>query len=171
MDTKRFQEISAALLKKHWGLNLSDTNLHNSEVVSDCIKNGYRPYFVVAEHADFYADFHGIDRIKRAWPVSLIPADEDAVIQHLPIPSIVFATEMNDHTKAMSMYEAFAKGSSSMCSQNHEETMAMYKPNQRAERWFVQMLEKGRGYLTEDERTATSNDDTEQQSEIERPRA
>lgn len=169
MKIKRFQEIAEALLKKHYGLELNDTILHTDEVVADCIKQGYRPYQVVDEHADFYAEYHGIDRISkdgRSWPVSLTPADEDAVIQHLPIPSIVFAAKMNDHTKAMSMYEAFAKGSSSMCSQNHEETIAMYKPNQRAQKWFLLMLEKGRGYLTSDEQASTSDKQSKNSSAV-----
>lgn len=60
MSVKCFQAIAAALLKKHYGLELNDTHLHDEEVVAECIKQGYRPYQVVAEHAE-EADLYRID--------------------------------------------------------------------------------------------------------------
>jgi ankyrin repeat protein len=152
---KRFQEIAAGLLKNHYGLELNDTHLCDDVIVLECIKQGYRPYQVVAKHAS-EAGLDRVDKDERyGAPSNITVADEDAVIQHLPIPSIVFAAEMSDHTKAMSMYEAFAKGSGSVCSQNHDETRALFRPNKRTERWFLQMLEKGRGYLTSEEQGST----------------
>ena len=52
MNVKLFQEIAAALLERHYGLELNDTSLHDEAVVAECIEQGYRPYQVVAEHAD-----------------------------------------------------------------------------------------------------------------------
>ncbi len=159
MNVKRFQEIAAALLTKHYGLDLNDTHLWDDSVVAECIKQGYRPFQVVAEHAE-QADIDRID--KSGYGVSskaaITAADEDAVVQHLPIPSIEFASANNDYVKALSMYEAFAKGSGSMCSQDRDETLARFRPNRRAERWFLKMLQLGRGYLTEEEQVFVLND-------------
>lgn len=52
MDVKRFQEIAAVLLKKHYGLELNDTELHDDNIVRQYIEQGFRPYQVIAEHAD-----------------------------------------------------------------------------------------------------------------------
>ncbi len=87
MNVKRFQEIAAALLTKHYGLDLNDTHLWDDSVVAECIKQGYRPFQVVAEHAE-QADIDRID--KSGYGVSskaaITAADEDAVVQHLPCP-------------------------------------------------------------------------------------
>ena len=45
-----------------------------------------------------------------------------------------------------------------MCSQNRDETMARFKPSRRSEKWFLQMLEKGRGFLTSEEQKVALND-------------
>lgn len=159
MNVNRFQAIVAALLEKHYGLALNDTHLGDNSVVAECIKQGNRPYQVVAEHAQ-EVDLDRIDRYDYGVPSkALITADdEDAVIQNLPIPSIQAACDNNDYVKALSMYEAFAKGSGSVCSQNRSETLAAYKPTRRAESWFLKMIEKGRCYLTVEEQEFVLND-------------
>lgn len=159
MDVKRFKEIAAALLTKHYGLNLNDTHLWDDSVVAECIKQSYRPYQVVAEHAA-ESDLDRIDKSDYGVPskAAITVADEDTVIQHLPIPSIELASQNNDYVKALSMVEAFAEGSGSMCSQNRDETLAMFKPNRRTEAWFLKMVEMGRGYLTEEEQMFALND-------------
>lgn len=90
---KRFQEIAAALLMKHYGLTLNDTNLWDESVVAECIKQGYRPYQVVAEHAEL-ADINRIDKREYGVPSKspITEAEENAVIRHSPIPSI----QLND---------------------------------------------------------------------------
>lgn len=159
MTTCRFQQIAGHLLKKHYGLELSDTHLHDEKIVAECIRQGYRPYQVVAEHAE-EADLDRIDKSEYGVPskAGINTADEDAAIQHLPIPSIQLASKNNDYVKASNMYDAFAKNSGSMCSQNRDETLAMFKPNRRAEAWFLKMLENSRGYLTEEEQVFVLND-------------
>lgn len=79
MSVKCFQAIAAALLKKHYGLELNDTHLHDEEVVAECIKQGYRPYQVVAEHAE-EADLYRIDCFDYGVPskTAITAADEDA---------------------------------------------------------------------------------------------
>lgn len=148
---KRFQVVAAALLKTHYGLELNDTELHDSKVVAQCINQGYRPYQVVAEHAA-EADLDRIDK-QAGFGVpskaAITAADEDAAIAQLPIPSIVAASEVNDYVTAVSMYDAFTQGSGTTLAQDRAETLARYKPNQRAERWFQKMVDLGRGYLTQ----------------------
>lgn len=81
----------------------------------------------------------------------------NAGIQHLPIPSIQFATHMNDYVKASSMFEAY-NGEGEMCFKNQYEIMAKFKPSRRAENWFRKMLENRRGYLTEAEQAFIRDD-------------
>ena len=160
MSVKRFQEIAAALLKKHYGLELNDTHLYDDVIVTECIGLGYRPFQVVAEHAREA----GLDRIDKGAgfgvpsKIAITVDDEDAVIQHLPIPSIVFATHMNDYVKASTMYDAFTNGKGLTTFRNMAETLAMHKHSRRAENWFLKMLELGRNYLTEAEETFILND-------------
>jgi cytoskeleton-binding toxin CbtA-like protein len=56
----RFQKIAAILLQKHYGLGLNDTHLYDENIVSQCIQQGFRPYQVIAEHAN-EADLDRID--------------------------------------------------------------------------------------------------------------
>lgn len=160
MSIKRFQEISAALLTKHYGLDLNDTSLTEDDIVAQCIKQGARPYQVVAEHAQ-EADLYRVD-VKGDYGIpskrAITEADEDAVIQNLPIPSIQFATHMSDYVRASTMYDAFTRDRGSMFYQNYAETLAMYKPSRRSESWFRAMLANGRCYLTEDEQAFVLND-------------
>ncbi len=157
---KRFQEIATVLLKQHYGLALSDTQLHDENAVSACIIEGVHPYQAVAEHAE-QADLDRTD-LEGAYlapsKARLTAADEHAALQHLPIASIQYANCMNDYVKAASMYEAFTKGCGSMCFQSLDETLGMYKPSRRAEGWFRKMLENDRGYLTEEEQAFVLND-------------
>ena len=60
MDIKRFQGIAALLLEKHYGIGLNDTHLWDDRLVAECIRQGYRPYQVVAELAE-EADLDRID--------------------------------------------------------------------------------------------------------------
>lgn len=86
MNTKQFQDISAALLKKHYGLSLNDTHLCDDAIVDQCINQGYRPYQVVAEHAA-EADIDRIDK-SGAWGIpskaAVTATDEDDAIRQLP---------------------------------------------------------------------------------------
>lgn len=61
MDVNQFQQVSELLLKKHYGLTLNDTLLHDATIVRECIKQGYRPFQIVAEHAE-EADLDRADR-------------------------------------------------------------------------------------------------------------
>ena len=82
MNVKLFQKVAALLLERHYGLELNDTHLHDEEVVAECIEQGYRPYQVVAEHAE-NADLDRID-ISGCYGVpsqeAITAADEDAVM-------------------------------------------------------------------------------------------
>lgn len=80
MDIKRFQGIAALLLEKHYGISLNDTHLWDDRLVAECIRQGYRPYQVVAEHAE-EADLDRIDcRYYCGMPSkgAITAADEDA---------------------------------------------------------------------------------------------
>ena len=80
MDIKRFQGIAALLLEKHYGIGLNDTHLWDDRLVAECIRQGYRPYQVVAEHAE-EADLDRIDcRYYCGMPSkgAITAADEDA---------------------------------------------------------------------------------------------
>lgn len=61
MDVKLFQRISERLLEKHYGLSLSDTHLSDEKIVQECIDQGWRPFQVIAEHAE-EADLERIDK-------------------------------------------------------------------------------------------------------------
>ena len=52
LDVSQFQKVSEKLLEKHYGLNLNDTDLNNEGRVQECINHGYRPYQVIAAHAE-----------------------------------------------------------------------------------------------------------------------
>ncbi len=60
MTVQRFQRIAASLLQRHYGLELGDTHLCDESIVAQCIAQGYRPYQVIAEHAQ-EADLDRID--------------------------------------------------------------------------------------------------------------
>lgn len=87
MDIARFQEISAVLLHKHYGLHLNDTLLWDRVTVASYLKQGTRPYEAVAEHA---AETE-LDRIDRSgWfgvpsrePITA--SDEEDAIQALTL--------------------------------------------------------------------------------------
>lgn len=76
-----FQQTAEALLQKHYGLTLNDTELHNPKVVYECMQQGYRPFEIVNEHAESAElvridspHIYGLDN-------SLLDAeDEDAVL-------------------------------------------------------------------------------------------
>lgn len=61
MEVNQFQQVSERLLKKHYGLTLNDTHLYDEKIVQECINQGYRPFQVVAEHAE-EADLDRIDK-------------------------------------------------------------------------------------------------------------
>ncbi len=52
MNVQNFQTISTVLLKKHYGICLNDTRLCEKEFVKACIRQGWRPFEVIADHAD-----------------------------------------------------------------------------------------------------------------------
>lgn len=58
---QQFQQVSAILLKKHYGLDLNDTELWDTNIVQQCIEQRLRPYQVIVEHAH-EADLHRIDQ-------------------------------------------------------------------------------------------------------------
>ena len=79
MDIKRFQGIAALLLEKHYGISLNDTHLWDDRLVAECIRQGYRPYQVVAELAE-EADLYRIDCFDYGVPSkkAITAADEEA---------------------------------------------------------------------------------------------
>lgn len=52
MDIHQFQRCAAQLLKKHYGLALNDTHLCDEAFVTECVSRGWRPFQVIAEHAE-----------------------------------------------------------------------------------------------------------------------
>lgn len=86
MDTQLFKQIATALLAKHYGLQLNDTDLWDDNVVQACIERGLRPFEVIAEHAE-ETDLHRIDKEGFYGVPSkalITAADEDSVIRELP---------------------------------------------------------------------------------------
>ncbi|NNM52102.1 MAG: hypothetical protein HKM02_07740 [Pseudomonadales bacterium] len=83
---------------------------------------------------------------------------EGHLSEHLPVPSIQFAEDMNDYVNAKRMYEAFTRHGFSMCYKNLNETRAMHQPSMRAENWFLTMIELGRNHLTDDEKALVLDD-------------
>ena len=85
MNVKLFQKIAAVLLERHYGLELNDTNLHDDEVVAECIEQGYRPYQIVAEHAEQAGldriDISGCYGVPSQAPITA--GDEDALTENL----------------------------------------------------------------------------------------
>lgn len=78
MNVTLFQDISSVLLEKHYGLELNDTHLWDTSIVAECIKQGFRPYQVVAEHAE-EADLGRIDKMDYGVPSkAAITADDEA---------------------------------------------------------------------------------------------
>lgn len=59
MNVALFQALASNMLMIHYGLELNDTELHQDAVVAECIKQGFRPYQVLNEHAEEC----GLDRI------------------------------------------------------------------------------------------------------------
>ena len=82
MNVKTFQAIATALLQKHFGLELGDTNLTEVNVVQALIEAGHRPFEVINETAND-CDLTRID-VRGPWgipqSVALVPADEMAVL-------------------------------------------------------------------------------------------
>ena len=82
MTVERFQKVSARLLVKHYGLQLNDTMLHDEMIVQHCVNQGFRPYQVIAEHAN-EADLARVD-LQGPYGVpskdAITAADEDAVL-------------------------------------------------------------------------------------------
>jgi len=60
-SVQQFQQVSAILLKKHYGLELNDTELWDTDIVRQCIEQRLRPYQIIVEHAN-EADLHRIDQ-------------------------------------------------------------------------------------------------------------
>lgn len=52
MNVALFQALASNMLMIHYGLELNDTELHQNAVVAECIKQGFRPYQVLNEHAE-----------------------------------------------------------------------------------------------------------------------
>lgn len=78
MNVTLFQGIASVLLEKHYGLDLNDTHLWDESIVAECINQGFRPYQVVAEHAE-EADLGRIDKMVFGVPSKVaISADEEA---------------------------------------------------------------------------------------------
>lgn len=48
---RNYQRVADALLDTFYGLTLNDTELHNPDIVAECIVQGYTPLDVVNEHA------------------------------------------------------------------------------------------------------------------------
>lgn len=84
MDVKQFQSISERLLEKHYGLSLNDTHLCDEKIVQECINQGWRPFQVIAEHAE-EADLDRIDK-QGVYGVpskaAITAEDEEAVLLH-----------------------------------------------------------------------------------------
>ena len=158
MTIERFQDIARELLKKHYGIGLSDTLLWDEDLIQQYLDQGTRPFEAVAEHAE-ETEIVRID-VTEAYGLPshrlVTEADEEAVIQDLPIPSIEAARDNNDEVKAMSMYESFTQPG--VCFKNMEETLARYYPSPRAEKWFRLMVEKGRSYVLPEEKATVLND-------------
>ncbi|MCK9987776.1 MAG: hypothetical protein AzoDbin1_04248 [Azoarcus sp.] len=61
MTVHAFQQIAAVLLRRHYGLELNDTNLWDQRIVALLIAQGLRPYQVVNVHAT-ESDLDRIDK-------------------------------------------------------------------------------------------------------------
>lgn len=87
MDIARFQEISAVLLRKHYGLGLNDTLLWDRVIVASYLQEGTRPFEAVAEHAS-ETDLDRVDVFQLFDLPSQAPiteADEEAAIAALSL--------------------------------------------------------------------------------------
>lgn len=84
MNVTHFKRIASVLLKSHYGIGLNDTHLWDDSVVTECINQGYRPYQVVAEHAD-QANLDRIDKSDYGVPskAAITAADEAIQAQKL----------------------------------------------------------------------------------------
>lgn len=52
LNVEQYQEVASVLLRKHYGITLNDTDLCEETVVRQYVKQGARPFEVIAEHAD-----------------------------------------------------------------------------------------------------------------------
>ncbi len=79
MDIQTYQNISTQLLKKHYGLELNDTELSDESLVQSLIDDDVRPYAYINEMAqDFF-----IDRVDICWNFGkpLTQLDEQACVK------------------------------------------------------------------------------------------
>lgn len=81
---EHFKKVCQALLEKHYGIDLIDTHLWDDQVVSQCLMQGFRPYEVIAEHAE-EADLDRIDKLFYGVPSKnpITQNDEDLIISTL----------------------------------------------------------------------------------------
>jgi Protein of unknown function (DUF1219). len=85
MSVLDFQKCAAVLLKNHYGLCLNDTHLNDESIVQECINQGWRPFQVIAEHAD-EADLDRIDKegfYGVPSKAAITAEDEDAALMEL----------------------------------------------------------------------------------------
>lgn len=89
MNAKKFQEVSHALLQKHYGLHINDTYLSEDRIVEQCVAQRFRPFQIVAEHAQEA----GLERIDISGPfgtpcqAAITSSDEDLVLIQLGEPT------------------------------------------------------------------------------------